>query len=152
MFEQNLVTAVADYRQRARAALIVLSTVCVGFATPGAAEDTDNITLRFANGQDSISGRLSEYKEGRFYLDASIGMVAIPGDGVVCIGAVCPEGTALEIENARVVLTAKDGTASLAGDLIEVAGGDYVLATIMGEQRVAVKLVRCEGEGCALVP
>jgi len=49
------------------------------------AQSADEVTLRFANGQDSISGLLTDFKEDRFFLEASIGMVVIPADGASCI-------------------------------------------------------------------
>jgi len=123
----------------------------LGLSTSAFAQD---VTLRFASGQDSMSGALTDFKDNKFFLDSSIGLVVIPTDGVICIGDACPEGTRLQLENARVVLTAIDGTASITGDLIEVDGDEYVVATSIGEQRVATDIVNCEGEGCvpALAP
>ncbi len=120
----------------------------LGLSTSAFAQD---VTLRFASGQDSMSGALTDFKDNKFFLDSSIGLVVIPTDGVICIGDACPEGTRLQLENARVVLTAIDGTASITGDLIEVDGDEYVVATSIGEQRVAIDIVNCEGEGCVPV-
>ena len=115
---------------------------------PASAQNEGDITLRFASGQDSMSGQLIKFEDNRFTLDSTIGVVVIPAEGVTCIGATCPEGTELVIEAAKVELTSKDNTVTIKGDLIEIDGTDYVIATSVGEQRVPIDLVNCEGEGC----
>ncbi len=131
-------------QQRFRQFLIAAVVLLVG-ATAASAQE---VTLRFANGQDSLSGTLRDFRDGKFFIDGSIGLVAIPTDGVLCVGEACPEGTRLEIDNANVVLTSKDGTTFIAGDLIEVENDEYVIATVFGEQRIATNLVDCKGQGC----
>jgi small nuclear ribonucleoprotein (snRNP)-like protein len=141
--------ALAKKIRRVGAQFAGAALLSAALAPSAAAQD---VTLRFASGQDSMSGALTDFKDGRFFLDSPIGLVVIPTDGVICIGDACPDGTRLQLENARVVLTAKDGTASITGDLIEVDGNDYVVATSIGEQRVGTSLVFCEGEGCVELP
>lgn len=122
--------------------------VSLALPTLAVAQDEGTVSLRFANGQDSISGALVDFKDNRFFLESSVGLVAIPTDGVICVGEACPEGTKLEIDNAAVVLTSKDGTVTISGDLIEIDNNEYVLATVVGEQRIAADLVNCAGQGC----
>lgn len=112
------------------------------------AQDGGEVTLRFASGQDSLSGTLQDFKDDKFMIETNLGLLAIPNTGVVCIGAACPEGTGLEIENARVTLVSKDGSVTIEGDFLEIADGKYVLATAVGEQRVDIAMVDCTGEGC----
>jgi len=136
------VSARADW-----ATVIATFSLCLAPLAATAAE----VTLRFANGQDSISGELQAYEDGRFRIDSTIGMIVIPDDGVTCIGDACPEGTKLVLENARVVLASKDGSVTFEGDLIEATASDYVIATSIGEQRIPIDLVTCEGEGCVAI-
>lgn len=126
----------------------VAAALLLALPSMAGAQTEFNVTLRFADGQDSISGALTNFENNRFYINASIGLVAIPADGVVCIGDACPQSTRLKLENARIVLTAKDGSASMAGDLIEIHRNEYVLATAIGVQRVPVDLVDCDGALC----
>ncbi len=152
MQSRHAINALASSSKRTRARLA--ASVLTLLVAPSLAfgQDVNDVTLRFANGQDSISGTLTDFRDGKFFLDATIGLVAIPVDGVSCIGNACPEETRLEIENAGVVLTSKDGSASISGDLIEIVDGEYLLATAFGEQRIAVDRVDCKGEGCIAVP
>lgn len=128
--------------------------VLLSLAVPsfGIAQDANDVTLRFANGQDSITGSLKDFKDEKFFIEASIGLVVIPSAGISCIGEACPEETRLQVADAKVTLTSKDGQFSMAGDLIEIDGNEYVLATSIGVQRIDAGLVTCEGEGCGIAP
>jgi len=131
-----------------RAWLVVAVIFSLLLPVTGTAQDKPTVSLRFANGQDSISGPLVDFKDEKFFIEASIGLVAIPTNGVICVGEACPEGTRLVIDNAAVVLTSKDGTVTISGDLIEIDNNEYVLATVVGEQRIAADMVNCAGQGC----
>ncbi|TFL19533.1 hypothetical protein [Jannaschia formosa] len=113
-------------------------------------QDPDRVTLVFDNGLDggNISGTLREYDGARFLLDAGIGLVAIPADGVSCIGAACPEATRPDSGSPTLVLTSLDGRSTVIGNLTEFADGVYVLATDAGEVRIPSDLVLCEGPAC----
>lgn len=52
----------------------------------------------------------------------------------------------------RSVLTSKDGTTSITGDLIAIEDEIYVLEISAGLQRFPVSLVDCEGPGCIPQP
>lgn len=112
------------------------------------AQDANTVTLRFASDQQSMTGALIEFQDDKFLIDSKIGRLVIPAAGVSCVGDACPEETRLVLENSRVTLTSIDGTVTLDGDLIEVDGDEYVLATAVGEQRIKTALVVCKGEGC----
>ena len=112
------------------------------------AQQLGEVTLRFADGQDSISGALINFEDNRFTIDSNIGLIVIPADGVACIGDACPPGTQLQTENKTVELSSKDGSVTFVGDVIEVTDSHYVIATSIGEQRVPIDLVTCKGDGC----
>jgi hypothetical protein len=116
-------------------------------ASVGMAQNANQVTLKFDDGT-GISGELLEFTNDTFRIQAHVGLIVIPADGVFCIGAACPEGTHLQIESAAVTLISLDGTQQLSGDVIEVVNGEYVLATDFGEVRVSTDLVKCEGVGC----
>jgi len=144
----NLKTNFTRKFGRVCAGAIASAMMFIAVPSTTLAQSADEVTLRFANGQDSISGLLTDFKEDRFFLEASIGLVVIPADGASCIGATCPEGTRLVIENGSVVLTSLDGGVTLSGDVIDASGDEFLLATAFGEQRIAKELVTCSGEGC----
>lgn len=148
MKEHYLTNALRRALRRVRLHVLISTLLPVVMPSMGLAQDTNVVTLRFANDQESISGNLTDFRDGKFFIESSIGLLAIPVDGVSCVGAACPEGTSLRIANAQVVLTAKNGSVTLAGDLIEIRDNEYVIATLVGEQRIAVDLVDCAGEGC----
>ena len=134
---------------------VILGTIAATFlalAPQGAAaQDPNTVTLRFAGDQESLSGPLIKFEDDKFLIDSKIGMVAIPASAAVCIGDACPEGTRLVLEESGVTLTSLDGTVMINGDLIEVDGDEYVLATAFGEQRIQTAMVTCEGVGCVEV-
>jgi hypothetical protein len=69
-------------------------------------------------------------------------------EGLACVGAACPEGTHIELTGEPIVLTSKQGDVSLTGHLIEIVDDHYVLATDIGEMKIAIASVNCEGESC----
>ena len=50
-----------------------------------------------------------------------------------------------------VVLKSADGSINIEGDLVDFNDEFYVLRTTLGDLRVGVERVRCEGEGCPVV-
>lgn len=125
------------------AALIILALPTASFS-----QDAGKVTLHFASGQDSLSGTFKNFKDGRYFLNASIGLVAIPEDGAVCEGSACPQAAALEPENLNVVLEAPDGSLYLSGELISIENNAYVIRTVFGVQRIPTRLVACTGPAC----
>lgn len=125
------------------AALIALTLPMAGFA-----QSAGEVTLHFANGQASLSGTLKDFRNGRYFLESSIGLVAIPEDGAVCEGSACPQAAAPEPENRNVVLEAPDGSLYLSGELITIENNAYVIRTVFGVQRIPTRLVACTGPAC----
>lgn len=128
----------------------LLATLLCAALVPQAslAQDANEVTLRFASGQESLDGTLVEFKDDKFLIESKLGLLAIPNIGVVCIGAACPEGTTPQIDDARIVLTSLDGSVTIEGDLIEVRNNTYFIATAVGEQLVSIDAVNCVGEAC----
>lgn len=139
---------------RGRALGVLLTAALLGGGA--AAQGLGPVTLVFDNGlgSESLSGTLTEFDGDRFLLDSPIGLVAIPVEGVSCIGDACPPGTAPEvasapeITSAELVLTSHDGTSVIRGDLLKYVDETYVLATNIGEMHVPAMMVRCEGSAC----
>jgi len=148
MQKQRAINALTSNLRQIRDQFFAAMVLLLALPGIGLAQE---VTLRFADGQDSISGTLTDFKDERFFIIASIGLVVIPTDGVFCVGDACPEQTRLQIESADVVLTSKDGDVFITGDLIEIDNDEYVIATALGEQRIAVGLVDCKGAGCIAV-
>lgn len=117
-------------------------------ATSSFAQGTSDVTLSFADGQDNLSGRLVEFKDDKYFIETAVGLVAIPSDGVSCDGINCPNVQAAKPEDAKVIVKAKDGSFTFAGELTEIDDDTYVLDTVVGVQRIPVKLVDCEGQLC----
>lgn len=116
-------------------------------ASTGASQTQETVTIKFDDGE-GVTGQLVEFSNGAFKIKTVIGQVTIPAEGVFCIGSACPQSTRLEIAPSPMVLTSFDGSAKLSGNLIEIADGQYVLATGAGELRIDTGEVTCEGEGC----
>ena len=129
------------------AAALIAAALSAGGAQ---AQQPGPVTLVFDNGLDgeNLTGTLRDYDGARFMLDTSIGPVAIPAEGVSCIGAACPEGTVLELDSPVLRLTSLDGTSTVSGKLMAFQDGAYLLATDVGEIAIAADKVTCEGAGC----
>lgn len=127
---------------------ILLSTaLCCGFVAAGFAQSENTITLKY-DGGENITGEFVELSNGLVKINSGIGLIAVPIEGLSCIGAACPEGTRLELTGPTLTLTAVDGNLKLTGQLLEIVDGEYVLATNIGEVRIGADLVTCEGDGC----
>lgn len=136
-----------------RPLMVALALSAAVTAEHSYAQESNKITLQFANGQDDMSGILREYKDGRYLIDGAVGLVAIPSEGVTCVGNACPGGNPAQTADAAVVLRSKDGTLSFSGDLVEVTDTDYVISTgAAGQHSVPISLVTCEGSGCVEMP
>lgn len=114
------------------------------------AQSENMITLLY-EGEDGISGELLEYDGKVFKIASSVGRLTIPAGQVTCIGEACPEGVRLEPTLPMISLKGVDGSISVTGHLIDANDKEYVLATNVGEFRIAVDAVTCEGEGCPVV-
>jgi hypothetical protein len=116
-------------------------------ASTGASQTQETVTIKFDDG-DGVTGELVEFENDTFKIQTVIGRVTIPAEGVFCIGSACPPSTRLEIAPSPMALTSFDGAIKLSGNLLEIADGQYVLATDFGELRIDTDEVTCEGEGC----
>lgn len=112
----------------------------------GAPERT--VTIRFEFGGDGITGELISFEDNKLRIETTVGAITIPAEDVSCIGAACPESLRLAVEESPIVLTSLDGQITLSGDLLEVVGNEYVVATAAGELRIETDKVTCQGEGC----
>lgn len=121
--------------------------LCAAFVGTASAQAANTVTLKTDGGED-VTGELVEFSNNLFRIQARVGLIAIPADGVTCIGAACPEGTRLETTGPVITLTARDGSATVSGNLIEISNGQYVLATDIGEMRIDQSMVDCEGSAC----
>lgn len=115
--------------------------------TVAAQVEENTVTIKFDDGE-GITGVLVETTDIGLRLDTLMGVVNIPLDGVSCIGAACPSTIVLETEEKPILLTSLDGATKMKGNLLEIVDGQYVLATVIGEMRVPVDQVTCEGSGC----
>ncbi|MDX8352851.1 hypothetical protein [Cognatiyoonia sp. IB215182] len=108
------------------------------------------VTIRFEYGGDGITGQLISFEENKLRIETTVGTITIPAEDVSCIGAACPESLRLAVEASPIVLTSLDGQITLSGDLLEIAGNEYVVATAAGELRIETDKVTCQGEGCVV--
>jgi len=125
-----------------------LATLLGGsLTTAGWAQAVNTITLKYEGGED-ITGEFIEEVDGLIKIKASIGMIAIPIEGLSCVGAACPEGTHIALSEDTITLKTKDGKVSLTGHLIAIENDQYVIATNIGEITVDISTVDCEGYAC----
>lgn len=128
-----------------------LLTCLMLLATPIMAQEAAQVTLTYDDGT-GVTGELIRFEDGKFFVQASVGLVAIDVADVVCAGAACPEGTAAEAEVAdlpkQVTLKSLDGQLTISGDMVDFVDGKYVVSNPAGELRVDAAQVTCEGEGC----
>ena len=118
-------------------------------ASTGASQTQETVTIKFDDGDgDGVTGELVEFANDTFKIKTVIGQVTIPAEGVFCIGTACPPSTRLEVAPSPMALTSFDGAIKIAGNLLEIADGQYVLATDFGELRIDTDEVTCEGDGC----
>ena len=138
------IRSLAPIRRGSEMKLVIIAGLLavVGFQASG-----QSVTLKYDDG-DGISGELIEFANDVYKLQTSIGLVTIPAEGISCIGLACPESERLQIASAPITLTSHDGSAQLSGDLLEVVDGQYVVASDVGEVRIDIDLVTCDGDGC----
>jgi hypothetical protein len=130
-------------------AVMVAAVLSVSFASDGIAQSQDTVTLRYDDSDDDgITGELIAFSNGLFRIRSSVGQVVVPAEGVSCIGQACPEDTRLETTGDQLVLTSLDGSVTVTGALLEISDDKYVLATDVGEMRIDVSKVICEGDDC----
>ncbi|MEM9785016.1 MAG: hypothetical protein AAF801_00840 [Pseudomonadota bacterium] len=107
----------------------------------------NTVTIKFDD-SDGITGELLSFENNSLRLATSVGAVTVPAIDVYCIGAACPETLRLEVAASPIVLTSLDGGVTLSGDLLDISGDEYVVATAAGELRIEIDKVTCQGEGC----
>lgn len=133
------------YLMQQSAFLATLFTIC---SFPVFAQSANTVTIRFGDG-DGITGEVVEVTDLDIQLKTTIGSVTIPLAGTTCTGAACPNTIRQNIKDLPVVvLSARDGSAQLIGNLLEIIDDQYVLATEAGELRLNVSDVNCAGEAC----
>lgn len=106
------------------------------------AQTENSVTLSYDEGE-AISGELIEFSNGSFKIKTLVGTLTVPGEGVWCIGNVCPD-----FKRPELTTTSLDGTLRLKGKLKEISNNNYVIATAVGEMIVDVTKVTCVGDGC----
>ncbi len=132
-----------------RNSLVALSAV-IALAGPGLAQSADTVTFRFVD-DEGITGELVEVNDEVARLKTTVGVITIPLEGASCIGLACPDSIRFVPTLPPVVLTALDGSTSLAGNLLEVTDSQYIIATDFGEFTIDINKVNCAGEGCPSV-
>ena len=147
----------------------ILATLFAVCSATVFAQSSNTVTIRFGDGDgDTISGEVIEVTDVDIQLQTIAGSVTIPREGTTCTGAACPvvaeqdvtEQVITELvvtdQNVRdrpvVILSARDGSSQLMGNLLEIVDGQYVLATEAGELRLNIGDVNCAGEGCVEAP
>lgn len=126
----------------------LLATLIAICSLPALAQSANTVTIRFGDG-DGITGEVVEFTDLNIELMTTVGAVTIPLAGATCTGAACPDAARQTIEDLPVVvLSARDGSAQLIGNLLEIIDDQYVLATEAGELRLNVSDVNCAGEAC----
>lgn len=85
--------AIMRVLKHVRLGLLASGAVFLSLPTAGIAQDANDVTLRFASGQDSMIGELTKFEDNKYFVNSSIGLVVIPAQGVTCEGTACPEGT-----------------------------------------------------------
>ncbi len=135
-------TRISSLGRMAFAALLITLSGSLASAQPA-----NTVTIKYDDG-DGITGELLEASDVSLRLDTIMGAVTIPFDGISCIGAACPDSIRFKEVEAPVVLTALDGSAQMAGNLIGIEDNQYVVASEIGEIRIDMEKAICEGAGC----
>lgn len=136
-----------------------LATLFAFCSLPVFAQSSNTVTIQFGDSDgDQITGELIEVTDLDIQLQTVAGTFTIPRAGTTCIGAACPGIAEQDVaeQNVRdkplVILSARDGSSQLMGNLLEIVNGQYVLATEAGELRLNISDVNCAGEACVEAP
>ncbi len=130
--------------------LLMTCAICCGSAS-AQAQSPRQIELTFDDGP-GVVGELIDYTDGKYYLKTSVGIIAVPDDGVQCVGEACTLQRAPRSQANFIKLISLDGATALSGELLAVKDGMYVVSTSIGTVEIVVELVQCKGEGCIQAP
>lgn len=118
------------------------------------AQSGSTVTLESANKSVSITGELVEFDDDSFTIRGALGLIAVPRSGVVCTGDGCPvvaPEVVEEIVSGEVVLASVNDETRIAGELIGVEDGHYVIRNALGGFRIPISSVSCLGEACPVI-
>lgn len=124
------------------------AVVLFAVATQTMAQADNIVELQYSGGDTAVTGELLEFTNGVYRIKASVGAVTIPSEGIICVGAACPESERASVESNPIKLTSIDGSSAIEGTLVEVKDGFYYVSTEAGTVPVLAEKVNCVGAGC----
>lgn len=149
-----LATACVQARSTAKARLRagVAGAVMLALAPVTVAHAQQVVTLQSENDSVSISGELLEFDAETYTIKGTLGVITVPRDGVICSGDGCPSLEAEVVSpSLEVVLSSIADETRITGELVTVEPEHYVIRTALGDFRIAIANVECQGQACPAI-
>ncbi len=139
---------------RLRTTAAIAGTLLLTMSFPAFAQSQPVVTLESPTGNVSITGELISVDAENYTIKGTLGLMIVPRSAVQCSGDGCPknETTPPVVATTReVVLSSIDDETRISGELIDVEEKHYVIRNALGEFRVAIENVTCEGPACPVI-
>ncbi len=139
---------------RLRSTASIAGTLLLAMSFPVFAQTQPVVTLESPTGSVSITGELVSVDAENYTIKGTLGLMTVPRSAVQCSGAGCPvieTSPPVAVTTREVVLSSIDDETRISGELVNVEEKHYVIRNALGEFRVAIGNVSCEGAACPVV-
>ncbi|MCF2903983.1 phosphate ABC transporter substrate-binding/OmpA family protein [Octadecabacter sp. CECT 8868] len=127
------------------------AALALAVSSPAFAQD---VLLESPDGSMSISGALVGLDDEFYTVEGQLGVIRVPRSAVDCSGDACPvvvEEPAPVVATREIVLHSVDDETRISGELVDVDDTHYVIRNPLGEFRIKLDGVICEGAACPVI-